>query len=81
LLSLSSQRISEILGEEERSIHHTTRMGAVLQLAPNKNHTSNAKVSSVQINCNPCKLYAKKTFFQRERERERDTSRTDWEAM
>jgi Ran GTPase-activating protein (RanGAP) involved in mRNA processing and transport len=41
-------------------------MGAVLQLAPNKNHTSNAKVSSVQINRNPCKPYANKTFFQRE---------------
>jgi hypothetical protein len=43
----------------KRSIHHTTRMGAVLQLAPNKNHTSNAKVTSVQINSNPCKPYAK----------------------
>jgi hypothetical protein len=63
----------------KRSIHHTTRTGAVLQLAPNKNHTSNAKVTSVQINSNPCKPYAKKTFFQRERER--DTSRTDREAM
>jgi hypothetical protein len=63
----------------KRSIHHTTRMGAALQLAPNKNHTSNAKVSSVQINHNPCKPYAKKTFIQRERER--DTSRTDCEAM
>jgi hypothetical protein len=63
----------------KRSIHHTTRMEAVLQLAPNKNHTSNAKVSSVEIGRNPGKPYAKKTFFQRERER--DTSRTDWEAM
>jgi hypothetical protein len=54
-------------------------MGAVLKLAPNKNHPSNAKVSRVQINRNPCKSYAKKTFFQRERER--DTSKTDCEAM